>query len=185
MLNTNDFQVGDKVLFGRRNGEQTVGTVTKVNAKTLKVRQDESRGSMRSHPIGSIWTVPRSLCRKADDTPTPSPSPSPAPSRPTTPRFTQGWKVGDRVEFTGKRGETVTGTVKRVNAKTVSVDPDNARRPGAYWRVSPGLLRPEGCRKAEAGRPVLVNILTGERTVGRPGEDEEMLYGRLANGLMD
>ena len=183
MLTINDFQVGDKVEFGRNNGEKTLGTVVKVNRKKLKVRQDEARGQQRSHAVGTVWTVPPSLCRKVNgESATPAPRPASRPAVP--PRFTGAWKVGDRVEFDGKRGEVVTGTVKRVNRKTVTVTPDNPRRSGEYWRVSPGLLRPEGCRKAEDGRPVLVNILTGERTVGRPGEDEEMLYGRLANGLL-
>lgn len=58
------YMVGDKVMFGRPNGEQTQGTVVKVNPKKLKVRQDEVRGSTRMRPAGTIWTVPPSLCRK-------------------------------------------------------------------------------------------------------------------------
>lgn len=71
MNTTSDFKVGDKVIFGRSHGEQTEGTVVKVNPTKLKVRQDESRGSMRSHPVGSIWGVPPSLCRKVGQTATP------------------------------------------------------------------------------------------------------------------
>lgn len=68
MNTTSDFKVGDKVIFGRSHGEQTEGTVVKVNRTKLKVRQDESRGSMRSYPVGSIWGVPPSLCRKVGQT---------------------------------------------------------------------------------------------------------------------
>lgn len=49
--------IGEKVKFGRDNGEKTSGTVMKVNRKTCKIRQDENRGSFKNHPIGSIWNV--------------------------------------------------------------------------------------------------------------------------------
>lgn len=68
-METMNFKVGDKVLFGRTNGEQTQGTVVKVNRVKLKVRQDEQRGTMRAYPIGSVWTVPTSLCRKVGSAP--------------------------------------------------------------------------------------------------------------------
>ena len=64
MATINDFTMGDKVLFGRGRGEQTLGTVVKVNRTKLKVRQDEARGTMKSYPVGSVWTVPPSLCQK-------------------------------------------------------------------------------------------------------------------------
>ena len=61
---TSDFKVGDKVVFGRPNGEQTEGTVVKVNPSKLKVRTDEDRGFARTRPEGTIWGVPPNLCRK-------------------------------------------------------------------------------------------------------------------------
>lgn len=64
MLTTKDFNVGDKVLFGRGRGEKTLGTVVKVNRAKLKVRQDEARGQRRDYKVGSVWTVPPSLCQK-------------------------------------------------------------------------------------------------------------------------
>ena len=51
-----------KVMFGRRNGQQTLGEIIKVNPKKLKVKQLESRGVYKNHAIGSIWGVPKSLC---------------------------------------------------------------------------------------------------------------------------
>lgn len=63
MTSTSNFKIGDKVSFGRANGEQTLGTVVKVNPSRLKVRQDEERGTLRVRPEGTIWTVPPSLCR--------------------------------------------------------------------------------------------------------------------------
>lgn len=65
-MNTNTLSVGMKVWFGRSHGEQTLGTVQKVNRQTVAVRQDEARGTMRTYPVGTIWKVPHNLCRVAD-----------------------------------------------------------------------------------------------------------------------
>jgi hypothetical protein len=54
-------KIGDPVIFGRKNGERTRGTVVKVNQKTAGVRQDEHRGTQKDHKIGCIWKVPFSL----------------------------------------------------------------------------------------------------------------------------
>lgn len=62
-----NWTVGMKVMFGRRNGEKTLGEIVKVNPKKLKVKQLESRGVYKSHPIGSVWGVPKSLCTPVDD----------------------------------------------------------------------------------------------------------------------
>jgi hypothetical protein len=63
MSNLNTFvpELGEKVIFGRKRGERTKGTVIKVNRVKAKVRQDESRGTMKSYPIGTVWTVPFAL----------------------------------------------------------------------------------------------------------------------------
>lgn len=179
MLTINDFTKGDTVRFGRGRGEQTLGTVIKVNRAKLKVRQDEARGTMRNHAVGTIWTVPPSLCVKVESG-TERVAPRPAP---VVTRQDNSFRVGQRVEFDAK-GKTITGTVKRVNRKTCSVNPDGETG-GRYWRVSPGILRPAGSRENEAGRPVLVNVLTGERTVGKPGMSEDLLFGLMANGMLD
>jgi len=107
--------VGQKVFFGRKNGEKTAGTVVKVNRKKLKVRQDEARGTYRDYAVGTVWTVPASLCWPADD------------------------------------GQTKPAQVTK---------------------------------RRRAKRPCLVNVLTGEKTYGYPGESEDSLYGRMANGLV-
>jgi hypothetical protein len=62
-----NWTVGMKVMFGRRNGEKTLGEIVKVNPKKLKVKQLESRGVYKSHPIGSVWGVPKSLCTPVND----------------------------------------------------------------------------------------------------------------------
>jgi len=59
------FKVGDKVVFGRTHGEQTNGTVVKVNRTTVIVAQDEERGMYRTRSVGTKWKVPFNLCRLA------------------------------------------------------------------------------------------------------------------------
>ena len=59
---------GDKVRFGRDNGEKTLGEVVKVNRSTIMVKQLESRGTMKAHPVGTVWRVRPSLCTPADGT---------------------------------------------------------------------------------------------------------------------
>lgn len=153
MSTISDFKVGMKVVFGRGNGEQTLGEVVKVNRAKLKIKQLESRGTMRSYPVGTIWTVPPSLCRPADG----SASTAPAPTPMSRPAPAAGFKVGDRVEF-DNAGKVITGTVKRVNGKTISVTPDGAD--SRYWRVSPRLLRP--CGSAPAAPATTPTLKVGQ-----------------------
>lgn len=142
MMTTSDFKVGDKVMFGRGQGEQTLGEVVKVNRKKLKVKQLESRGTQRNYAVGSVWTVPPSLCSKMDDNGTVTAPATPAIRKHTSyhggqsPRemlAAKGINKGDIVEFTFRR-TTMQGRIKRINAKTVSiVDVDNHRYPvGVY-----------------------------------------------------
>lgn len=81
MSTVSDYKVGERVLFGRDNGEKTLGEVVKVNRAKLKVKQLEGRGTFRSYPAGTIWTVPPSLCQKTDAAGMPVPE-APKPKRP-------------------------------------------------------------------------------------------------------
>ena len=132
-MTTSDFKVGDKVVFGRNNGEQTHGTVIKVNPRKLKVRQDEIRGTIKAHQVGTVWTVPPNLLRH-EGTATHLNVSVKQPSS----VLASGWKTGDKVAFDTK-GTTVVGYVKRVNPKTISVQPEGGG--SRYWRVSPKFLR--------------------------------------------
>tara|TARA_Y100000310_G_scaffold209423_1_gene210029 strand:- start:4538 stop:4993 length:456 start_codon:yes stop_codon:yes gene_type:complete len=60
------FKVGDKVRFGRDNGEQSLGEVVKVNRKSLKVKLLEPRGRYKAHRVGGVWRCPPSLCTLVD-----------------------------------------------------------------------------------------------------------------------
>lgn len=55
------FQIGDKVSFGRENGERTTAVVLKVNRKTLKVKTLEGRGR---YSEGMLFRVSPVLCTK-------------------------------------------------------------------------------------------------------------------------
>lgn len=63
--------IGKPVRFGRTYGEQTLGTIVKVNPSRCKVRQDEERGGRR---IGTLWNVPFALIHPADGSALPAPA---------------------------------------------------------------------------------------------------------------
>ena len=132
------FTIGQKVVFGRANGEKTLGTVVAVNAKSIKVRQDEARGSK---PVGTVWGVAPSLVRPLDGA---AAAPAPAPAVTAAPA--PGWKVGDRASFTAQAGRVVTGTVTRVNTKTVTLEGCDDGSRG--YRVPPSMLRAAGASAA-------------------------------------
>ena len=60
-----DLKVGDRVMFGRPNGEKTIGKVIRCNAKSVSVESLEDRG--RKSKAGGKWRVPYSLLAKVDD----------------------------------------------------------------------------------------------------------------------
>lgn len=75
---------GTKVLFGRNQGEKTLGEVVRVNGKTVTVRQLEARGTLRDYPIGSKWRVALSFVQEVGGAAPSAPAavPAPQPRRP-------------------------------------------------------------------------------------------------------
>jgi hypothetical protein len=73
-----DFKVGQKVYFGRRNGEKTLGEILKLNPTKAKVKTLEARGVVRERDAGVIWTVPYGLMTPADPNAVPGPTPAAA-----------------------------------------------------------------------------------------------------------
>lgn len=65
-------KVGDRVRFGRGQGERTLGKIIKMNQETVKIEQLEERGTQKSYPVGTIWKVPYSMVEPADETEAPA-----------------------------------------------------------------------------------------------------------------
>ena len=63
---SNNMVPGMRVYFGRREGEKTLGKIVKVNGKSVKVEQLESRGTLRDYKVGTIWRVALSFVTPAD-----------------------------------------------------------------------------------------------------------------------
>lgn len=118
MADRNTLRTGEIISFGRGRGQKTLAKIVRVNSTTCTVRTTEARGK---HPAGTEWRVPFSLITKTDGAAAPT----------TAPANTIG--VGSRVQFRNGT-ETVVGTVKRVNTKTYSIEPDGDTS-GRYWRV--------------------------------------------------
>lgn len=78
---------GSKVYFGRGQGEQTLGEIVKVNRKTYKVKQLESRGTKKAYGVGTVWTVPHRLCSPAAGG---TPAPAPVRRTPVAPKHPKG-----------------------------------------------------------------------------------------------
>ena len=90
MMTIQDFDIGDRVYFGRNRGEQTLGRVVGKGRKLLKIEQLETRGQWRTRPAGTVWTVPPDFCTPvAAGSGAPVGSPLSAPPTPplsTTPK---------------------------------------------------------------------------------------------------
>jgi ribosomal protein L35AE/L33A len=136
--------IGQKVMFGRAHGEKTMGTIVGLNGKSVKVRQDEDRGG---RPVGTEWRVAPSFVHPIGGATVAAPVPQP-PVVTRAPARASGWNVGDRATFTAKTGKVVTGTVTRVNTKTVTLERCDDGSRG--WRVTPGMLRAPATEVAPA-----------------------------------
>src|SRR5690606_20853382 len=55
------FHIGQKVYFGRANGEKTLGEIVKINAKSIQVKQLQTRGLTKIRQEGTLWRVAPSL----------------------------------------------------------------------------------------------------------------------------
>jgi len=148
-MNKFDCYVGQEVYFGRFGQEQTRARVTKINRVKVKVEQLEPRRQGR-RPVGTIWSVPPELLSETSTgndpikdflgllPPVNSPKPRQAGDKAV---FPKSFYRGDKVTFIASRtGKRVTGWVKRVNRKTVSVEPEGYVYGSTYYRVPPHML---------------------------------------------
>lgn len=122
-VRTHTFKIGDKVVFGMPNGQQTAGTVVKINPQRLKVRQDEPRGVSRIRKEGAVWSVSPSLCKLA----------TPAGSRTEEDILTELCDAYDGLSpevlsDNGKRGRLEMGKVaKRLRQRIVDLQQELGR----------------------------------------------------------
>ncbi len=162
---------GDKVYFGRSHGEQTLGRVKKVNRSRAKVEQLESRGVYRSHPVGTVWTVPFSLLSKAPDDAAAS-APAPAPVSPE--RSAMQAEIDRlRAENARLRGETPPPVSRPKREEKAILSDIN----GVYCRLSPENLSCDGelPRSAVARKSRALHAQLGElfRELGRRVSEDE------------
>lgn len=61
-------RIGQKVYFGRPNGEKTLGEIVKLNPSKAKVKTLQNRGD--HYQAGMVWSVPYSIMTPADGTAT-------------------------------------------------------------------------------------------------------------------
>jgi hypothetical protein len=144
MLQCSDFSVGERVSFGKPRGEKTLAEVTKVNRKSVAVKTLELRGSKRTYPIGSVWTVGPSYLTKLGGS---------AKSAPVVPKA-RPYSKGDRVEFTF-RSATLTGTIRSINSKTITViDVSGTKYPNGVRAWPSSIIRKVGTAPAPAKLPL-------------------------------
>lgn len=141
---------GDKVYFGRSNGEKTLGEIVKVNRKTYKVKTLEVRGAQKVRGAGVVWKVPHSLCTPATEA---------RPARNT--------RVEPPVESLPKRTEAEV--LRDIDGVYCSLSPENLTCDGELSRSA---VR----RKAAGLRARLKRLF---RELGREVTEDEC-YRRLA-----
>ena len=136
-----ELSIGQRVNFGRKHGQQTLGEVVKVNRTKAKVRQLEARGTMKDHKVGTIWTVPFSMLTPANGA-VATPAPQPA-SRPASTMQDNGdFRLGQEVMFGRRNGQKTRGEVVKINRKTLKVktleDRGGKSKVGDVWTVGKG-----------------------------------------------
>jgi len=146
------FKVGDKVSFGRPNGEKTLGTVVKVNAKTLKIRQDEERGQGRIRPAGTIWKVGPNFCTLIDGTG----KPAPVAATPATPKRTDAEILRD-----------IAGVYSGLSPENLSCDGEASRAHIRFQRAN--LHRQLRALFTEIGREVTESETYGDKPYAGEG----------------
>ncbi|MEO7851859.1 MAG: hypothetical protein ABIR94_06330 [Rubrivivax sp.] len=116
--------------FGRNTGAFHSGRIVAMNDHGMTIDEQALNLRHSNVPYAAIdlETAPHSEVEVIDAEPV-----RPAPITPARAQF----KPGDRVIFNDRNQIPITGTVTRINQKTVTVVPDN--RDG-HWRVAPALL---------------------------------------------
>ncbi len=116
--------------FGRNTGAFHSGRIVAMNDHGVTI--DEPALNLRHTNVPYAAIDLRTAAQPEAEVISSAP-PRPAIKIPTRPDF----RVGDRVTFHDRNNIPVTGTVSRINKKTVTIAPDNNH---GHWRVSAALL---------------------------------------------
>ena len=114
--------------FGRNSGAFHSGRIVAMNDHGVTIDEPTLNLRHTNVPYAAIDLNAPHEPEVIDSAP-----PRPAAQAPRRPDF----KVGDRVTFYDRNNVPVTGTVSRINQKTVTVVPDNK---DGHWRISAALL---------------------------------------------
>ena len=117
--------------FDRHSGAFHSGRIVAMNDRGVSI--DEPTLNLRHSNLPYAAIELRTTPPQFDVEVMASPSPQPI-EKPPHVKF----KAGDRVTFNDRDNVPVTGTVSRVNQRSVTVTPDNN---DGRWRVSAALLR--------------------------------------------
>ena len=117
--------------FDRHSGAFHSGRIVAMNDRGVSI--DEPTLNLRHSNLPYAAIDLRTPPPQSDVEVVASPSPQPI-AKPPQVKF----KAGDRVTFNDRDNVPVTGTVCRVNQRSVTVTPDNN---DGRWRVSAALLR--------------------------------------------
>lgn len=115
--------------FGRNTGAFHTGRIVAMNDHGVTIDDPALNLRHTNVPYAAI-DLKTPVLPEVEVIDSPPPSAAKAPTRPD-------FKVGDRVTFHDRDNIPVTGTVSRINKKTVTVAPDNN---DGHWRVSAALL---------------------------------------------
>ena len=116
--------------FGRNSGAFHSGRIVAMNDRGVTI--DETTLNLRHTNVPYAAIDLKTPPAQSDVEVMASPSPQPSPKPPQV-----KFKAGDRVTFNDRDNLPVTGTVSRVNQRSVTVTPDNK---DGRWRVSAELL---------------------------------------------
>ena len=126
-----EFKVGDPVLFGRTRGQKTRGIVVKINPRSIKVRQTETRGTMGQHQAGKVWGVSPALVER---------DPTGGVAKDETRTVTRSL-VQEAIDAADRQRQQSTDPL--VGATVVRVRPmSNEEIEREYWQPLPDYRRP-------------------------------------------
>jgi hypothetical protein len=132
------FKIGDIVVFGRPNGEQTRGRVLRVNERSLTIEQLEARGQTRTREAGAKWRVHPSLVKLESGASAPVAT-SKRPDAEILKDLREVWAQIENIHCDGERSESqIKAAQRRLDAKRGVLVKELGRQPAPneIWSVA-------------------------------------------------